>query len=272
MHMMHNYARTMVVKYGGAAMRSSPGDEADPVLLEIAALGKAGSEIVLVHGGGPEIDAELARRGIETARVDGLRVTDAATLDVTEAVLCASINKRIVREALALGIRAVGISGQDGNMLIAQRAVGLHGEDLGNVGRIVATDVRPLRALLDAGFLPIVAPLAVAPDKSHAFNVNADLAAAAIAAALRADAFVAITNVARVFRDPGDRESGIDTLTADDALRFAASDACHCSMKPKIEGAVRAVHDGAVAAYICSAKPNAIASAIGGDATIIRVA
>jgi acetylglutamate kinase len=261
-----------VVKYGGAAMAPAAAGEADPVLLEIATLRKTGSEIVVVHGGGPEIDAELARRGIETARIDGLRVTDAATLDVTEAVLCATINKRIVREALALGIPAVGISGEDGSMLIAQRALGVCGEDLGYVGRIAATDVRPLRALLDAGFLPIVAPVAASLDKSHAFNVNADLAAAAIAAALRADAFVAITNVARVFRDPADPASGIDTLTLDDALHFAASEACHSSMKPKIEGAVSAVHDGAAAAYICSAKPNAIVSAIGGDATIIRAA
>jgi acetylglutamate kinase len=272
MHMTHNYARTIVVKYGGGAMPASPAGQADPVLSEIAGLCAAGSEVVLVHGGGPEIDSALARRGVQTLRIDGMRVTDAATLEVTEAVLCGSVNKRIVREALALGLAAVGLSGQDGKMLIAERAVGLRGEDLGHVGRIVSTDVRPLRALLDAGFLPIIAPLGVAYDGSHAYNINADLAAAAFAAALRADVFVAITNVARVFSDPSDPGSGIDAFTPDDALRFAASEACQSSMKPKIEGAACAVRDGAVAAYICSAKPNAIVSAICGDATVIRAA
>jgi acetylglutamate kinase len=271
MHMTNNYARTIVVKYGGAAMPASS-TTPDPILVETVALHKAGNAIVLVHGGGPEIDSALARRGIGTVRIDGLRVTDGGSLEITEAVLCATVNKRIVRNALALGVPAVGLSGQDGNMLVAERAVGLRGEDLGYVGRIVTTDVRPLCALLGMGFLPIVAPLAVAYDKSHAFNVNADLAAAAIAAALRADVFVAVTNVPRVFRDPGDPASGIDAITPDEALRFAASKACQSSMKPKIEGAACAVRDGAVAAYICSAKPNAIAAAIEGDATVIRAA
>src|SRR6202035_3007870 len=123
MHMTHNYARTIVVKYGGGAMPASPAGQADPVLSEIAGLCAAGSEVVLVHGGGPEIDSALARRGVQTLRIDGMRVTDAATLEVTEAVLCGSVNKRIVREALALGLAAVGLSGQDGKMLIAERAV-----------------------------------------------------------------------------------------------------------------------------------------------------
>jgi acetylglutamate kinase len=258
----------MVVKYGGGAMAAAQ-DGGDPILLEIATLRKAGYEIALVHGGGPEIDAALAQRGIGTVRIDGMRVTDAATLEVTEAVLCGTVNKRLVRDALAIGVPAVGLSGQDGNMLIAERAVGVRGEDLGYVGRIVATDVGPLRALFDSGFLPIVAPLAVTYDGSQAYNVNADLAAAAFAVALRADVFVSITSVPRVYRDPRDSASGIDAFTPQEALRFAASDACQSSMKPKIEGAACAVRDGVRAAYICSAKRNAIGAAMEGDATVI---
>ncbi len=242
---------------------------ADPVLTEIASLREAGAAVVLVHGGGPEIDAALTQRGIVTKRIDGMRVTDAVTLEVTEAVLCGSVNKRLVRDALALGIPAVGLSGQDGNLLVAERAVGLRGEDLGYVGRIVATEASPLHALLDAGFVPVVAPLAISRDGAHAYNVNADLAAAAIAAALQADAFVAITNVPRVFQDPDDPASGMDRLTSAEALAFADSGACRSSMKPKIESAASAVRNGATAAYICSAKPNAISAAIGGDATIV---
>jgi len=252
------------------AESSPPGS--DPILEEVAALWRSGSAVVLVHGGGPDIDRALARRGIATQRVDGMRVTDAATLEVTEAVLCGAVNKRIVRQCLALGLPAAGISGEDGRTLIAERAVNSNGADLGYVGAIAAVDSRLLRALLDAGFLPVVAPLAIARDASHAYNVNADLAASAIAAALEVDAFVAITNVPRVLRELDDPSSGIECLTPEEAFRFVASDACSSSMKPKVAAAAAAARDGVGASYICSAKPSAIASALGGDATIVRAA
>ena len=257
------------MKYGGNAMVESSPEGSDPVLEEIAALWRAGSAVVLVHGGGPEIDRALTRRGIASRRVDGMRVTDAATLEVTEAVLCGSVNKRIVRQCLALDLPAVGISGEDGGTLIAGRALGLNDADLGYVGAISAVNTRLLRALLDAGFLPVVAPLAVACDASHAYNVNADLAASAIAVALEGDAFVAITNVPRVLRELENPTSGIARLTPDEAFRFVASDACSSSMKPKMAAAATAARDGVGAAYICSAKPRTIAAALKGDATIV---
>jgi acetylglutamate kinase len=268
MHMSHNYASTLVVKYGGGAMSEEPHESPDPVLLEIAALRRE-RHVVLVHGGGPEIDAALARVGVQTPRIDGLRVTDAATLEVTEAVLCATINKRLVRAALGLGMPAVGISGEDGAMLVARRATAANGRDLGYVGSVEKIDARLVLALLEAAFLPIVAPLAIARDARHAYNVNADLAAAAIAGALGAAAFVVITNVSRVRRDAEDPASGIDRLTPEEALRFAAGDACRSSMKPKVAAAAYAVNAGAAASYICAGKPNAIESALRGDATVI---
>jgi acetylglutamate kinase len=269
MHMSHKYARTVVVKYGGNAMAEPLAQPADPILTEIAALWRSGSAVVLVHGGGPDIDRALAQRGIVTQRVDGMRVTDGAALEVTEAVLCGQVNKRLVRQCLALGLPAVGISGEDGRMLIAERAFGSNGTDLGYVGAIAAVDAQLLQALLDAGFLPVVAPLAVARDASQAYNVNADLAAGAIATALRANAFVAVTNVPRVLRELGDPSSGIERLTPDEAFSFASTDACSASMKPKVAAAATAARDGVEASYICSAKPNAIASALNGDATIV---
>ncbi len=235
----------------------------------MAALWKGGTAVVLVHGGGPEIDAALAERGIVTERIDGLRLTDAATLHVTEAVLCGSINKRIVRACAALGLPAAGISGEDGRTLLARRARGIGGEDLGYVGEIEAIDPRLIRALLRDGFLPVVAPLALSADGAHAYNVNADLAAAAIAAALHADAFVLVTNVARVLRDVDDAASGIERLTSDEALHFANSDACRSSMKPKVIAAATAARNGAAASYICAAKTGTIASALSGDSTLV---
>jgi acetylglutamate kinase len=256
----------LVIKYGGNAMASE--GARDPILAEAVALYRSGAAVVLVHGGGPEIDLALAERGIVSRRIDGMRVTDAVTLHVTESLLCGTINKRIVRACTALGAPAVGISGQDGAMLVAQRAL-TNGGDLGYVGAITTTDVHLIQTLLSGGFLPVVAPLAVAAGGSHSYNVNADLAAGAIAAALQAHAFVAVTNVARVLRDPDIPSSGIERFTPEEALLFAASDACRSNMKPKLLAASDAVIAGAEAAYICASKPNAIACALAGDATVI---
>ena len=269
-HMQHKYASLsapLVVKYGGNAL---PVDGApDPLLAEIAALHAAGERIVVVHGGGPEIDRWVELRTIPTHRVDGLRVTDEATLEITEAVLCATINKRLVRACTALGTPAVGISGEDARTLVARRAFGSHGEDLGYVGDVVASDSTLVQALLDADFLPIVAPLAVSDDGAHAYNVNADLAAAALAGALRARAFVMVTNVPRVLADVHDPASGIARMTYDEARAFAVSGACVSGMRPKMRAAIAALTHGAAATYICTATNATLADALTRDAATV---
>ena len=273
MHMAHEHASgALVVKYGGNGMGSSPPDGRDPVLSEIAHLWRAGNAVVLVHGGGPQIDGALAERGIATERIEGLRRTDARALEVTEAVLCGNVNKRLVRECLTLGLPAVGVSGEDGGMLVAERAFATDGRDLGYVGSVVAVDARLLRTLAAAGFLAVVAPLAVSRDGGTAYNVNADVAAGAIAAAIEARALVTLTNVPRVLRDADDARSGIARLTPEEAYLFAASDACRSSMKPKLVAAASAASRGARAAYICGVQPNAITSALAGNATIVSAA
>lgn len=242
MHNMHDYARPLVVKYGGNAM-----DGSGALLAGVAARVRAGTPVVLVHGGGPEIDRWLSMRGVTTERIDGLRVTDATTLEVTEAVLCGTLNKRLVRACAALGLRAVGVSGEDGATLVAtparNRALAFVGEDL-------RCDPALLLELLRAGYVPIVAPLAVSADGTTALNVNADLAAAAIAGALKAQTFAAITNVTRVRRDPHDAGSGIDTMTLAQARAFADSPACDGGMKPKMQAAIAAVEAGCERALI----------------------
>jgi len=160
----------ILVKYGGNAMGA-----ADTVLIdELGELQRAGNLVVLVHGGGPEIDAALSDRGLESRRIDGLRVTDEAALHVVESILCATANKRLVRLCLQREIPAIGISGEDGGLVKCRRAKSSSGEDLGFVGEVTSIDPRPLAALFDAGYLPIVAPIAVDEDATHAFNVNAD--------------------------------------------------------------------------------------------------
>jgi acetylglutamate kinase len=251
------------------------------LLAEVAEIVRAGGRVVLIHGGGPEIDRELAERQIPTVRVDGLRVTDAKTLAVTESVLCATVNKAIVRALTALNIPAVGISGQDGGLLICERseapchpeqsAAGASSRDRGDLGFVgTVTRVNPavITALLDAGFVPVIAPLGIAADGSTAYNVNGDTAAGAIAAALHAQTFILVTNVERVRRDPDDATSGIATMTLAQARTFLASDACRQSMKPKIAAAIAAVESGATA-HICAESPTTIANALTGTGTTI---
>ena len=151
MHMTHDYATTLVVKYGGNAM-AGPAGGPDPLLAEVAARWNGGQAVVLVHGGGPEIDAALAQRGVASERIDGQRVTDATTLEVTEAVLCGSLNKRLVRACTMLGLPAVGISGEDGGTLVARRAKGINGEDLGYVGEIACVEPKLIQTLLAQDF------------------------------------------------------------------------------------------------------------------------
>jgi len=271
MHMLNEHATPsplpIVVKYGGNAMPQA--GVPDRVLAEVVDLWRSGTPIVLVHGGGPEIDRWLGWRGVATERIDGLRVTDAATLETTEAVLCGSLNKRIVRACGALGARAVGVSGEDASTLVARRARSESGADLGYVGEVIDCDPRLVCALLASGFLPIVAPLAVARDHAHAFNVNADLAAGALAATLGAEAFVALTNVARVLRDPDDPHSGIDEFSLAQAREFADGDACRSSMRPKLRAAIAAVEGGVERAYIADARIGIRDALERGDATII---
>jgi acetylglutamate kinase len=257
----------IVLKYGGNAMGAP--EAADPLLDEIAERVSEGDRVVLVHGGGPQIDAELARRGIATTRVGGLRVTDRATLDATESVLCGSVNKGLVRALLRRGVRAAGISGQDGALLVARAADPVDGVPLGFVGEIVATNPTIVNGLLAAGLTPVVAPLGVAADGGTAYNVNADTAAGAIAGALEADAFVVVTNVDRVRRVLDDPSTGIARLTVAEARAYLADGTFDGGMRPKMASALHALSSGARSAVIAGSGPHALRRALTGGGTTV---
>jgi len=175
-HMMHEYA-TLVVKYGGNAMAGPRAARGDPLLADLASRWQAGEAIVLVHGGGPEIDAALARRRNRHSPDRRQRVTGEATLEITEAVLCGSINKRIVRDLLALGVRAAGVSGQDAGTLIAQRALGQNGEDLGFVGEMSRSTRDSFKRSCPRDTCPSSRRSRWRAARITPINVNADLAA-----------------------------------------------------------------------------------------------
>jgi acetylglutamate kinase len=253
----------IVLKYGGNAMTAGADD---PVLDELAQLARAGTSIVLVHGGGPQIDAALREKGIAEERIEGLRVTSAAARDVVEAVLCGSVNKDLVRGLLARGARAFGFSGEDGAILTARRMY-VAGGDLGFVGEPAAVDTVLLRGLLGLGVLPVIAPLGLDPDASVALNLNADTAAGAVAAALQADAYVVLTNVAGVRRDRNDPASVIPRLTVAEAGALLADGTFGNGMRPKMRAAIDAVEGGARRAVIGAAEPGGIGAALAGRGT-----
>lgn len=177
-----------VIKLGGHAMDDA--DLLDAFAEDVSALAGKGMKIVIVHGGGPHINALLKRLGIESAFVNGLRVTDEATLETVEMVLCGKVNKQVARDLQKHGVSAVGVSGEDGCLLLAE----VKDADLGRVGKIIKVDPRLLCILLDAAFTPVVAPVAL-DAQGVPLNVNADTAAGAIAGALRADFFVLVSDV-----------------------------------------------------------------------------
>jgi acetylglutamate kinase len=241
----HRHRLVLVIKFGGNAMTP----EAEATLLRaVAEKRQAGEQIVLVHGGGPQIDAELMAKGISTQRIDGLRITDAPTLAVTEAVLCGTINKRLVRALRTRGIDAVGISGQDAGLLTCIQT----SPELAYVGTVITVNATVIHALLTQGLLPVIAPLGIAANGSTAYNINADTAAGAIAGALKADALIFITNVDKLRSDPTDTTTGIDKLTLTEAIAFAATPACGQAMKPKLAAAIAALQQGATTATIAS--------------------
>ncbi len=251
-----------VLKYGGNAMAAP--EEADAFLDDIAERVREGDRVVLVHGGGPQIDAALARGGIATQRVQGLRITSAATLAVTESVLCGTVNKALVRALARRGVAAAGISGQDAGTLIARYAAPVAGVSLGFVGEIESVGCALIEALLAAAIVPVVAPLGITAGGRQALNVNADSSAGAIAGALRADAYVIVTNVERVRRVVDDPATGIASLTAKEAQMYLDDGTFDGGMRPKMRSALAALERGARVAVICGSAPGALRRALSG--------
>ena len=255
---LQRYAgQTFVVKYGGHAMGDPElqRDFAEDVVL----LKAVGINPVVVHGGGPQIGAMLKRLGVESQFVNGLRVTDAETAKIAEMVLAGSINKDIVGWIGQAGGRAVGISGKDAGLVLAEK-VGLRDPDplqgierhvdLGFVGEPVAVDRRILDTLSDAGIIPVVAPIAIGED-GHTYNINADTMAGAIACELKAARFFLLTDVAGVLDKSG---ALLTDLTPPAIAGLVADGTISGGMIPKVETCVQAVEGGVGAAVILDGR------------------
>ncbi|PTQ13619.1 acetylglutamate kinase [Sphingomonas oleivorans] len=258
---------TFVVKYGGHAM-------GDPELArdfaeDVVLLKAVGINPVVVHGGGPQIGAMLKTMGVESRFVDGLRVTDAATMKVAEMVLCGTINKELVSWIGQAGGRAVGISGKDGRLVTAAKVQ--RETDLGFVGEPDDIDTRVLDTISKAGMIPVVAPIGVGPD-GQSYNINADTMAGALAIATGAERLFLLTDVAGVL----DKQKRLMTdLTPSEIDRLREDGTISGGMIPKLETCVHAVEGGVDAAVILDGRvPHAMLIEIftkQGAGTLVRL-
>lgn len=254
---------TLLVKFGGSV---AAGGDGDPVLRDLVALQANGTAVALVHGGGPAVDAELRARHLPTRRIAGLRVTDAATLAVVEDILGRRVNAAIVAALRAAGGRAERVGGDDG-VFMARRAQHPDG-DLGFVGEIERVDPGLVRRVMQRASIPVVSPIGV-DAAGQRYNINADTAAGALAAALGVDAYVVVTDVARVRIDRNDPASGIARMTVAEAEAYGARGIFVDGMIPKIAAALVAVRGGAGRAVISGAGPGSVAAALTGAGTEI---
>ena len=242
------YGKTIVVKYGGNAMVSQELRQA--VISDIVLLSLVGIRVVVVHGGGPEIDQMLARLGKEPKFVDGLRYTDQETMEVVQQVLCGQVNKDLVATMNRLGGRAVGLCGLDGGLLQAKKLDEKHGL----VGQVCQVDPRPLTDTMGSGYIPVVATVAQGTDGETAYNVNADTAAAKLAVALEAEKLILLTDVRGLLRDPADESTLIPELQLSSVPALVREGVISGGMIPKVDCCVEAVRSGVQSAVILDGR------------------
>lgn len=255
---MRRYSgKTIVVKFGGHAMGQA--EYVSAFAADIALLDQVGARPVVVHGGGPQIGEMLKKLEIESTFIDGLRVTDEATISVVEMVLAGGINKGLVAALAQAGAKAVGISGKDAGLISARKLMAKPKQndsaiesaiDLGFVGEPAAVNCEVLDALSDRNLIPVVAPVGVGED-GKTYNINADTAAGAIAAAVRATRMLMLTDVPGVLDKSGVL---IPELTVSAARALIANGTVSGGMIPKVETCIAAVQGGAEAAVIMDGR------------------
>lgn len=244
--------KTVVVKYGGNAMLNE--DLKKAVMEDIVLLNTIGIHVVLVHGGGPEINAMLERVGKESKFINGLRYTDAETMEIVQMVLTGKLNKDIVGILLQEGGKAVGLSGVDSGLLRAKK-IEKDGADLGYVGEVTEVNPEIVQSLLDQGFIPVISTVALGEqgDESR-YNINADTAAAKIAIALKAEKFVQLTNVPGVLRNVEDPSSLIKRIDKVAIPSMMATGIISSGMIPKIECCLAALNGGVPRTHIIDGR------------------
>ena len=245
--------KRIVIKYGGSAMVDKELQSA--VLRDIALLSSVGVQIVVVHGGGPEINQWLKKLGIKPVFLDGLRITDTETMDVVEMVLAGRVNKQIVSGINNHGSLAVGLCGIDGGLMEART---LGGGTHGLVGEVSKVNTKLLTPLLDKGYVPVISSIANSHDgRSH--NINADTVAGELAAALSAEKLILLTDTPGILRNENDPSSLIEKIRLSEARELIDNEIVKEGMRPKVECIIRALAQGVNAAHIIDGRtPHAL--------------
>lgn len=241
--------KTIVVKYGGNAMVND--DLKDAVMSDLVLMQLVGINVVLVHGGGPEISAMLKKIGKESKFINGMRYTDAETIDIVQMVLTGKVNKDLVQLLEQHSGRAVGLCGLDGNMIRAQKM--LSGEDLGFVGEITEVNTKIIEDATNGGYLPIIATVG-AGYEGEVYNINADIAAARIAAELGALKLILMTDIRGLLADKDDENTLIPVVNVSDVPRLQRQGIISGGMIPKIDCCVEAVRRGVGRAHIIDGR------------------
>jgi acetylglutamate kinase len=248
------YGKRVVIKYGGAAMIDC--ELKKKVMQDIVLMKYVGMHPIVVHGGGPEINTLLTRLGIKSEFKNGLRITDAETMEVVEMVLGGKVNKEIVSGINAMGGKAIGLSGKDGNLLQATLAAA--DGSLGFVGAVQKVNAQVIETLIENGYIPVIAPIGV-DEERQSYNINADLVAAAIAVELNADKLVLLTDVPGLLNDPQDPESLISILKVSQVQDYIGRGVIAGGMIPKVQCCMESVTGGVGRTHIIDGRiPHAI--------------
>ena len=242
------YGKTIVVKYGGNAMISEELRQA--VISDIILLHLVGIQVVVVHGGGPEISAMLKKIGKESKFVDGLRYTDDETMEVVQQVLCGKVNKDLVATLNSMGGRALGLCGMDAGLFQAKKL----DEKYGLVGEMVQVDPAIVHDALSDGYIPVVSTVAQGMDGETAYNINADTAAAKLAVALGAEKLILLTDVRGLLRDPADEDTLLPVVELSKVPGLVKDGVIKGGMIPKVDCCVEAVRSGVKDAVILDGR------------------
>ncbi len=244
--------KIVVVKYGGNAMIND--DLKDSVMRDIVLMSLVGIKVVLVHGGGPEITNLLQKIGKKTEFVDGLRVTDEETAQVVQMILAGKINKNLVNLIQARGGKAIGLSGADGHMILAEKK----DERLGYVGDITQVNTQIILDVLEKGYIPVIST--VGCDKQgNVYNINADTASAKIAGELQAESLISMTDISGILKDKDDKDTLISSVNISEAKKLIEEGIVAGGMIPKVECCVNAINWGVKKVFIIDGTiPHAI--------------
>ena len=239
--------KVVVVKYGGNAMTNETLKQA--VMQDIVLLSLVGIKVVLVHGGGPEINAMLKKINKQSEFVNGLRVTDKETADIVQMVLAGKVNKSLVNLVENKGGKAMGLSGIDGHMIEAK----MKDEKLGFVGEITNVNIQPILDVIDKGYIPIVSTVGC-DSEGNVYNINADTAAAKIAGALNAESLISMTDISGILQDKDDPDTLISVIKADEVPALIKSGIIGSGMIPKAECCIDAIKWGVHRVFIIDGR------------------